>query len=245
MSRHIWSKPDMKWKGFGPGICFLSLEKLKALPLVEVQKDGQELPTTVAGLYARLADRTIQDVDGPMLGLSITTDDGELEVKGSDFGLRVLAAMLNLQKQRVSVWNTSWFWYDSDDCRYEPDTCYSFFVVSDNKIVEERVCFFERSGAEFDPSIFEDYGSIDPTWSDERHWEAASDAFWYRKFYTETRTGQLMVLRPDKPKLHYFPEGRLGTGTMLGAMDKIYGRLGWVLIALVVLLLVLLFRIRL
>jgi len=27
----------------------------------------------------------------------------------------------------------------------------------------------------------------------------------YRKFYTETRTGQLMVLRPDEPILYNYP----------------------------------------
>jgi hypothetical protein len=43
-------------------------------------------------------------------------------------------------------------------------------------------------------------------------WQKAKIAYWYRKFYQETRTGQLMVLRPDEPTLHYFPEGRHTVG---------------------------------
>ena len=37
--------------------------------------------------------------------------------------------------------------------------------------------------------------------ADNKHCQTA---FWYRKFYSETRTGQLMVLRPDEPILYYY-----------------------------------------
>ncbi len=36
-------------------------------------------------------------------------------------------------------------------------------------------------------------------WSRSESWREANERFWYRKFYQEMRTGQLMVLRPDEP----------------------------------------------
>ena len=43
-----------------------------------------------------------------------------------------------------------------------------------------------RSG--FDPAILIARDN-DPTWAAEESWSAAIDSFWYRKFYSETRTG--------------------------------------------------------
>ena len=44
------------------------------------------------------------------------------------------------------------------------------------------------------------------TWGDEADWHEADTRYWYRKFYTETRTGQLMALRPDEPQLFFYEE---------------------------------------
>jgi len=33
-------------------------------------------------------------------------------------------------------------------------------------------------------------------WGDEADWDEAETRYWYRKFYTETRTGQLMLCVP-------------------------------------------------
>ena len=46
-------------------------------------------------------------------------------------------------------------------------------------------------------------------WRNDSHWREAWARFWYRKFYTETRTGQLMVLRPDEPTLYQFPRSQV------------------------------------
>ena len=44
----------------------------------------------------------------------------------------------------------------------------------------------------------------DPVWQSHRHFDEAFEIYWYRKFYTETMTGQLMVLRPDEPILYHY-----------------------------------------
>jgi hypothetical protein len=44
----------------------------------------------------------------------------------------------------------------------------------------------------------------DPIWHSPLYFADASDIYWYRRFYTETLTGQLMVLRTDEPTLYHF-----------------------------------------
>ena len=51
-----------------------------------------------------------------------------------------------------------------------------------------------------DPRVLMKYRVDDePIWRSEPYEREAWEAYWYRKFYTETLTGQLMVLRPDEP----------------------------------------------
>ncbi|MGC2830624.1 MAG: hypothetical protein WB994_13375 [Candidatus Acidiferrum sp.] len=44
----------------------------------------------------------------------------------------------------------------------------------------------------------------EPIWHTHPYFDEALDRYWYRKFYTETMTGQLMVLRPDEPILYFY-----------------------------------------
>lgn len=230
---HLWSKTQTDWKGFEPVRYSLSLEKLESLRLVE-RRDGQEIPTTVAEIYTQVRDRTIREIGVPILDLILRTDSGDVVIKGSSFGMNVLAEMLKLKEQGVNPWGALWFWYDSDDCLEDPQTNYAFFVVSDDRIVRERVCFSDYIGSEFDPSVFTTYARDDPTWGDELSWDEALDAYWYREFYKNTRTGQLMVLRPDKPTLFYYQrsQDRDFSGELLLATAIRTHHLLWVAVAL-------------
>jgi hypothetical protein len=84
------------------------------------------------------------------------------------------------------------------ECNYPG---YGFFLVGNNKIMEVvQLGDFEGSG--FDPSLLVPQRTSELEWTDEEDWSIANDIFWYRQFYSETRIGQLMVLRPDKPKIY-------------------------------------------
>ena len=120
-----------------------------------------------------------------------------------------------------------WFWYDSD--RSEDSERHSFFVVYGDKIVREEVSLLDYPGSGFDPLIF--HAESSPRGSFER----ARIQFWYRKFYTETLLGQLMVLR--KPELS--DRWNLDRPTRL--LRKIQVLL-WILIALVGVVLIRLWR---
>jgi hypothetical protein len=58
--------------------------------------------------------------------------------------------------------------------------------------------------------------------------------YWYRKFYTETRIGQLMVLRPDDPQLFFYE--RAGSDVMggIGVLQRSLLRIKFVLWILVI-----------
>jgi len=59
----------------------------------------------------------------------------------------------------------------------------------------------------------------------------ATERFWYRKFYTETMKGQLMVLRPDEPLLYFFerPTRDSIPDVTLAVLFRLYALL-WVLV---------------
>jgi hypothetical protein len=89
----------------------------------------------------------------------------------------------------------------------DPHDAYTFFVVYNDRIVRERMSLFDSHDSGFNPSIFA-YDDRHDVWENDTAWRDASDRFWYRRFYQETRTGQLMVLRSDAPELYHLPEGR-------------------------------------
>jgi hypothetical protein len=76
-------------------------------------------------------------------------------------------------------------------------------------------------------------------------WKDARTRFWYRKFYTETRSGQLMVLRSDQPAIFDSQYHRgISTADLLSQNVPIFLRmlskihvLLWVLIVLAALIL--------
>lgn len=76
----------------------------------------------------------------------------------------------------------------------------------------------------------------EPIWHSHPYFDEAVERYWYRKFYTETTTGQLMVLRPDEPILYHYerPQTRdLAREIELVTLVKLYHLL-WVAIPLLI-----------
>jgi hypothetical protein len=139
-----------------------------------------------------------------VLRLTVKTESREVALKGQSFNCAVLRELLALKAEGVEPFSSLWFWYDSDLCRYDPGESYSFFVVSDDRIVRESVSLHGDPNSGFDPTIFKSENDSDSIWANDSDCREARTRFWYRKFYSETRTGQLMVLRPDEPILYAF-----------------------------------------
>jgi hypothetical protein len=138
--------------------------------------------------------------------LTVRTRAGEHSFAGPAFSQELLAVLLRLGALGVDGFRARWFWYDSDAVADMPQYSYDFFIVSGDRIVDPRVSFSDHDYAGFDPKVFSTLRI--GVWRREDDKDEAVAKFWYRKFYTETTEGQLMVLRPDQPELYHYPEGR-------------------------------------
>ncbi|WP_263366672.1 hypothetical protein [Edaphobacter bradus] len=188
----------------------LALSALE-LPLKQIKGTGdqrQEEDITLGKLLKDIEGQEFQ-IDDQLTAIDVTTETGSLALRGPNFNLKLANTILELRKEGIKPLAAKWFWWDKDDSSSDPVISYVFFVVHDeeDKIVREEVRFLDYPGSGFDPAVFESIDSP-PFWSSEPRWDLAWAAYWYRRFYKETKVGQLMVLRPDVPVLYYYPEGR-------------------------------------
>lgn len=192
----------MKWDGFRP-VMYSLAEKVLSLPLSTDHSPKEQPNTTIADLLRGFDGKNFS-LEDQLTSFTLKTDSGALEVRGVSFNLKMAATLLELQREGIKAFATRWFWYGKDTSTTDPTDSYNFFVVGDDRIVRDEIRFLDYAGSGFDPAIFGSFEEGD----DGDEWFAAWAAFWYRRFYQETRIGQLTVLRPDKPELHYYPEGR-------------------------------------
>lgn len=237
MKRLIWAQPDKHWEGFRFCAYFLNSDKIWTLPITrESVKSGNnaKVSTTVGEAYADLVKRRLEFERDSGLHFEVTADDEKLEFSGTSFHCDILREMLALKQDGVEPLSARWFWYDKDSCMQDPMESYSFFVVHADKIVREHVLFCDYHGNGFDPDVFESRDNTDEIWRNTSYWNEASDTLWYRRFYTETDQGRLMVLRPDEPLLYRYERAPIGN------MEKISQRQSVTLLRAYKLLLVIL-----
>jgi len=210
MRKHLWADSTKEWDGFLPTAYSLDSEKVWRLPLTQGDpKEGklEKVSTTVGNVYESLANQQCTIDPTSFRVVRIVMNGEELEFTGPSFSCHILRELLQLKKDGVEPFSALWFWYDSDSRMDDPHETYSFFVVAGDKIVREEVSLSDYGGSGFDPTVFDSGDDSNPIWMNEAGWLDARKKFWYRKFYSETRTGQLMVLRSDEPILHHYEEG--------------------------------------
>jgi len=215
-------------KGFTPGGYTLDLSAVRDVPLT---MNGQ--PSTFVDVYCKLRDSKVKAVES-FLRDTYATEEGEIRLDG-EIGQWPLRATIHelaaLLMQGIDPHHVTWFYYDHDWSR-DADESYTFFAVHGGKIVLESSHFSSE-----EPAVLKGRKTDDePIWHSHPLFDEALDVYWYRKFYTETMTGQLMALRPDEPILYHYqrPETRnVGQELQLVALVKTY-RLLWVAIPLLV-----------
>src|SRR5205823_3604999 len=106
--------------------------------------------------------------------------------------------LVNLAWEGTNIDRVTWFYYDHDRSR-DGEELQIFFITDGKKIVTEQVRFLHC-----EPLILKKRHDDDPIWRSDPYFDEAWATYWYRKFYSEMVTGQLMVLRPDEPRLYYF-----------------------------------------
>jgi hypothetical protein len=209
---------------FQPGTYTIDISAARDLP-VTVNGD----PSTFGDAYNKLSESGIQGMPDQFSNADkYVTEDGEV-VLGGDwrvrFEIRILA---NLVRLGISPDEVRWFYYDHDWSQ-DADEVHTFFAVHGNKVVLEGSHFRAE-----DPLILRRERDDDPIWHTHPYFHEASERYWYRKFYAETLTGQLMVLRPDEPTLFHYerPQKRdVAKDIELITQVKTY-RLLWVVITL-------------
>ena len=214
MNTRVWAKPGLKWAGFQPvayGLDHERVANLRVKELEETPNGKKEAETTLGEIFQRIRDaltkKQIESVDTHWDRTEIVTKTGTLVFAGCSFNLTVLDVLLNLRDEIENPSACVWYWYDSDYVTDDPHQGYTFFIGHHDNILRERVMLSDYSSSGFDPSIFVSSGDT-RIWSHDRYWEEAHTRYMYQKFYQETPQGRLMVLRPDKPELFHWPEGR-------------------------------------
>lgn len=216
MKKHVWADPTKEWQGFRLTAYSLDLEKYSALPItrrcVIEGKDEDEVSTTLGEVIKELADRKFEIEEDYLGRITVKMEAEELVFLKPLFPTALLRELVRFGKEDISPFDTVWFFYDSDSCRDDPHELYTFFVVYRDRIVRESVSFSDHSQSGFNPDVFRSRDKSDSIWVNDEAWQKAYDRYWYRRFYTETRTGQLMLLREDNPRLYNY-ESRPGPDT--------------------------------
>jgi hypothetical protein len=197
-------------KRFSPGMYTLHWDNLESIPL---KLNGE--PSTLDALYKRLVNSKIKDEPETEdhRTRKYVTDDGDLEIEAKVWTLESVDTLAGLFKKDINPLNVNWFYYDyrsGDEIDH-----HFFFAVHDNKI--ESHCFNSE-----EPLVLIQAKEDDPI-------NEAVIRYWYRKFYSETMVGNLMVLRPDEPILDYYD--RATSKDVRVTLIKAY-RLLWIAVVL-------------
>jgi hypothetical protein len=231
------SKPDLQTFGrerHAPGAYYLDLS---AVEMFTLNDNGQ--PSTFGEIYFKLTSAKSVSVSERHIRTEAVfiTDSGEVKVSGESdrpyisglvFVINILRELVALAADGINPSMASWFYYGHDWSR-DADELFLFFVVHNGKIVRDSFSFMHC-----DPRVLvKSKADIEPIWHAEPHERQAWETYWYRKFYTETLTGQLMVLRPDEPILYNYARAERDVTRDVGVVTliKIYGLL-WVAVPL-------------
>lgn len=180
---------------YSPGLYRLDLKNALNLP---VKMNGELSTFKVA--YAKLVKSNIIEMPQPFSfpADEYVTDEGPIQVEAEWTIRSEMRMLLDLVRRDIDPFSVMWFYYSRDWSR-DCDEIHIFFAVYKDKVVLEACSF----GSE-EPLILELDKRDDPVWHSEPDFDEALVTYWYTKFYTETMTGKLMVLRPDEPILYYY-----------------------------------------
>jgi len=184
--------------------------------------------------------------------LILLTTNGQVWIMAQSFVQEVLRAGFELNRHGIDAYWSEWFYFEEDHVTDDMMRSFSFFVVNGGKILPGIYTFVDSEDTGFDPAVFEPAfeeladkrkSSI---WRNTAQIQAATVNYWYRRFYTETDVGKLVVLRPDEPTLYCYPEGRfnlqVGVERLEASLLKLRTSAGILILLLIALLAVLLWN---
>ena len=206
---------------FSSGAYNLNFSKVQDVPL---RMNGQ--PSTLVDVYAKLRDSKVNQIDEPFGSDRYQTEEGEINLDGeiAEWPLKAtIRELAGLLKQGIDPYRVIYYYF-SHDYSIDGDETHQFFAVHGDKIVGENLSFSSE-----EPRVLAKVEAKDYVWTSHRYFDQAVEIYWYRRFYTETLTGKLMVLRQDEPILFHFerpPTRDLTSAAQFSVLMKIYRLLG-------------------
>lgn len=189
------AEPEFKKFGrdrYSPGAYSLDLTSVLEIPV----KANGEL-STFGEVYVKLKGaKAVEEFQ--FRHYKYVTEHGDVSLECDWPVASILQKLVKLTQRGIDPHDVTWFYFGHDWSR-DADEAYSFFAVYQGKIIDED-CHFNAE----EPLMLIQKRDDDPIWHSQPHFDEAWKRYCYRKFYTETVTGQLMVLRPDDPILFYF-----------------------------------------
>lgn len=189
---------------------------------------------TVEQVWKRFQEEPFESVVAHRLSVMVQkSGDDRVHFTGTPFTAELVALLLSLQKEGINPFETSWFCYDKVHGLQNVMDIYRFFIVHKNSIVREHVGLADYPRSGFDPGLFQKPSEYPPIWADESSEEDARAGYWYKRFYTETKTGQMYMLSTRPRPYRTEHEVAMAHSTQLAASVS---RLLWVVIVLLVLI---------
>lgn len=198
-------KTQAAWEGFKPVGYTLNFRELRKLPVTEVNPDNTEVDVSNTNARDVLLSITngLTNVDSHFDRLDLVISSCKRTFVASSFTLKLLDILLNLRLSGIDDFNCVWYIFDKDWVVDDLHSRYTFFLVSNNKIVDGTYSIHERTDNGFTHHIFSP--NIDAekrVWSNDRAYEEAVNRYWYKRFYSETFAGQITTLRSDNPAIY-------------------------------------------
>ena len=211
--------PVLHWERFEPIAYELNWEVVADLTLDIHDESGTKTQTTIGELLREAMPgryegegkkETPAVVDGAMSSYRLHLPSRVIHVDGlgdNHFPAQMLKHVIALFRMEGETdFRATLFYYDSEWGHYEDSWWerFWFFVVVGDGIVEPALEMSSLCEHDINDSVVKRAWHVAEDWQTPGH-----DTYlrwWYRRFYTETRSGQYMVLRTDAPRIfHYTP----------------------------------------
>lgn len=213
---------------FRPIAYTLNWERIHTIPALRIVEGGGRATTTVGEVLREAlpgwfrkegAEHDRSPAPVPVTAgtginsLRIDAANGTITVDGVGdgfLGRQVLEVVLQvLRAQAGSNHTAELFLFEQGFFTYQDiygDEFYFFMRVGES-LVPETVRLHDLCEHKLDKTIL-----APARWCEDGLWARPETegvlCWWYRRFYTETRQGQMLLLRPNAPLYHYYPPER-------------------------------------
>jgi hypothetical protein len=189
----------MNWQRFQP-VAYCLSEKGIEFPLQQTKTSANESREDQISIWELLKDLEGKNyqIDDQLTQLVVATESETRILRAATCILTITNLLLETWQEGIKPLGLTWFWLETNT--FDAGTSHTFFVVdrAGDRIVREEMRLIEgpERRSNFDRAVFEpDYESR----------SSGLAAYWYGRFYRETKLGKLCSLASGwrRPKVFY------------------------------------------